>query len=50
MQVKDALENRLHQMVCRGNISLTTAQQDLATDWISAYKKYFHTTQPLRPS
>jgi hypothetical protein len=50
MQVKDALENRLHQMVCRGNISLTTAQKDLATDWISAYKKYFHTTQPLRPS
>lgn len=50
MQVKDALENRLHQMVCRGNISLTTAQQDLATDWISAYKKYFHTMQPLRPS
>lgn len=50
MQVKDALEDRLHQMVCRGSISLTTAQQDLATDWISAYKKYFHTTQPLRPS
>ncbi len=50
MQAKDALENRLRQMVCRGNISLTTAQQDLATDWISAYKKYFHTTQPLRPS
>ncbi len=50
VKTKDALENRLHQMVCRGNISLTTAQKDLATDWVSAYKKYFHTTQPLRPS
>ena len=49
MRAKDALENRLHQMVCRGNISLATAQQDLATDWISAYKKYFHTAQPVRP-
>ena len=49
MQAKDALENRLRQMVCRGNISLTTAQQDLATDWISAYKKYFHTAQPVQP-
>ena len=49
MRAKDALENRLHQLVCRGNVSLATAQRDLATDWISAYKKYFHTTQPVRP-
>jgi hypothetical protein len=49
LQAKDALENRLHQLVCRGNISLATAQRDLATDWISAYKKYFHTTQPVQP-
>jgi hypothetical protein len=49
IRAKDALENRLHQLVCRGNVSLATAQRDLATDWISAYKKYFHTTQPVRP-
>jgi hypothetical protein len=44
--VKDALEDRLHEMVCSGEIDLATAQHDLATDWISAYKKYFHTDKP----
>jgi hypothetical protein len=48
-RTKDELEQKLHQMVCRGNISLATAQQDLARDWVSAYKKYVQTTQPLRP-
>lgn len=45
--VKDALEDRLHQMVCHGEIDLATAQHDMASDWISAYKKYFHTERPL---
>lgn len=49
LKAKDALEERLHRLVCRGNISLATAQRDLATDWISAYKKYFNTTQPVEP-
>jgi len=49
LRAKDALEERLHGLVCRGNISLTTAQRDLATGWISAYKKYFNTTQPVEP-
>jgi hypothetical protein len=46
-RTKDALEGRLHQLVCDGALPLATAQQDLATDWISAYKRYFHTDQPL---
>jgi hypothetical protein len=45
--VKDALEERLHQMVCAGKVDLATAQHDIATDWIAAYKKYFHTDKPL---
>jgi hypothetical protein len=45
--VKDALEDRLHQMVCEGTIDLGTAQREMASDWISAYKKYFHTDRPL---
>jgi hypothetical protein len=45
--VKDALEERLHQMVCSGKLDLPTAQRDIATNWIAAYKKYFHTDQPL---
>ena len=48
-RAKDALEGRLHQMVCDGTIDLATAQQDLATNWISAYKHYFHTDRPLQP-
>lgn len=46
-RVKDALEERLHEMVCDGQLDLQTAQHEIATDWIAAYKKYFHTTQPL---
>jgi hypothetical protein len=45
--VKDQLENYLHQSVCGGKLSLATAQKDVTTDWISAYKKYFHTDEPL---
>ena len=45
--VKDALEDRLHQMVCAGTIDLATAQREMASDWISAYKKYFQTDKPL---
>jgi hypothetical protein len=45
--VKDALEERLHEMVCSGELDLSTAQRDIATGWIAAYKKYFHTDRPL---
>lgn len=45
--VKDALEENLHEMVCAGQVDLQTAQRDIATDWIAAYKKYFHTDEPL---
>jgi hypothetical protein len=45
--VKDELENRLHTMVCGGQIDLATAQKEIATDWIAAYKRYFHTEEPL---
>jgi hypothetical protein len=38
--VKDVLEERLHQLVCDGRLDLPTAQRAIATDWISAYKKY----------
>jgi anti-sigma factor RsiW len=45
--VKDDLENRLHQLVCDGQVTLPVAQHDIATNWISAYKKYFHTDRPV---
>lgn len=37
--LKDHLENRLHYMVCRGEISLARAQRMIATNWIEAYKR-----------
>ena len=46
-QVKDELEDRLHDLVCGGNLELSEAQQEIAQNWIAAYKKYFHTGQPL---
>jgi hypothetical protein len=46
-RVKDELEDRLHDMVCDGRLDLVAAQHDLATDWIAAYKKYFHTDKPV---
>jgi hypothetical protein len=44
---KDALEEHLHQLVCPGDLDLSTAQRDIATDWLAAYSKYFYTDQPL---
>jgi len=47
-RVKDELERLLPEMVCRQEITLTQAQQEIATDWIAAYKRYFKTETPLR--
>jgi hypothetical protein len=45
--VKDALEDHLRGLVCTGRLDLATAQRDISTDWIAAYRKYFHTDKPL---
>ena len=45
--VKDQLEERLLQLVCEQKIDLQTAQHDMATNWIAAYKRYFHTDMPV---
>jgi hypothetical protein len=46
-QVKDALEDHLRNLVCEGDLDLATAQHEIATNWIGAYKKYFHTDRPV---
>jgi hypothetical protein len=46
-RVKDALEDRLHELVCSGELDLPTAQREISRDWIEAYKKYFHTDKPI---
>ena len=46
-RVKDELEELLPRLVCSHQLDLTTAQRDMAADWIAAYKKYFKTDVPL---
>ncbi len=38
--VKDALENRLHALVCAGRLPLAQAQREIAADWIAAFRRY----------
>jgi anti-sigma factor RsiW len=47
-RVKDQLERLLPQLVCDRQVTLETAQHDIALDWIAAYRKYFKTEAPLR--
>jgi len=37
---KDQLENRLHVLVCRGDLSLDEAQRAIVKDWPAAFRKY----------
>jgi hypothetical protein len=46
-RVKDALEDHLQQLVCDGEVPLRTAQNEIAEDWVSAYKKHFDTEVPI---
>jgi len=38
---KDALENRLHRLVCTGSMRLATAQRAIAHDWIGLYRQLY---------
>lgn len=37
---KDYLEGILHEKVCKGEISLSQAQEEIRNHWIEAYEKY----------
>ena len=38
--MKNRLERQLRKLVCSGALDLKIAQQEIARDWIGAYKKY----------
>jgi hypothetical protein len=38
--VKDALENKLHALICSGQADMATVQKDVSADWTAAYVKY----------
>ena len=44
--VKDELEQLFRRLVCEGAIDISTAQREMATDWIAAYRRYFDTDHP----
>ena len=46
--MKDALERKLHELVCAGQLDLKTAQGKIASGWIEAYKKYVRTSPPAQ--
>lgn len=37
---KDVLENKLHALVCRGELTLEEAQTAIRTNWIDAYRRF----------
>lgn len=39
--VKDKLENKLHKMVCAGQMTLRAARQQIASNWETLYAKVF---------
>jgi hypothetical protein len=46
--VKDALERKLHKLVCAGQLDLKTAQREIASDWIEATRNTFVRALPLQ--
>lgn len=49
---KDVLENRLHDLVCAGQLALATAQEAIASNWAAAYQTYVggQASSPPQPS
>ena len=45
-RTKDVLENRLHDLVCSGQLSLRSAQYQESTNWVAAYHRYVGATPP----
>lgn len=47
---KDRLENRLHQLVCGGSMTLAAAQHAIAANWWAAYTTYLAAPAPSLPT
>jgi hypothetical protein len=37
---KDVLENKLHSLVCSGDLNVRTAPKKIASNWLTAYRRY----------
>jgi hypothetical protein len=40
-RVKDKIENKLHDLMCDGKMTLRTVQRGIAKDWQALYKKVY---------
>jgi hypothetical protein len=40
-KAKDKLENKLHDLVCEGKMTLAAAQRQIAANWITPYAKVY---------
>jgi hypothetical protein len=49
-KTKDRLERKLQVMVCAHQITLDAARDAIRTNWIDAFKKYVHPTEPFAPA
>lgn len=38
---KDRLENRLHKLICTGNLKLEWVQKEIARNWVLVYREIF---------
>jgi hypothetical protein len=43
-KAKDKLENKLHDLVCDGTMTLQSAQQQIAANWIKLYRRVYGVT------
>lgn len=48
--VKDRLENKLHELICSGQMPVEQAQKEIAADWTAAYAKYVGPLPTLQPA
>lgn len=49
-RVKDRIENKLHELVCGGLITLRAAQDAIASNWWRAYQHYIGSTATPMPT
>ena len=49
-RTKDVLENKLHDLVCSGQLKLKKAQHQEAANWVGAYRRYVSQATPTAPA
>lgn len=46
-RVKDSFENYLHKQICNGSITVTEAQKEISTDWLTYNTARLNSTKPI---